>query len=99
MVLVDDPGAHRGDREAATVATASGRGEQFLRALERALDRLGGAVAGIGLEAVGLEQAAIERRRGERYFRASEVDSKHEVALKGHDISLGRHSGGIHDDR
>ena len=47
---------------------------------------LDGALAGVRVEAVGLEEPTVESRRGQGYLRAPEVDSEHEIARCVHHV-------------
>jgi hypothetical protein len=51
---------------------------------------LDGALAGLGLEAVRLDDPPVEARGGQRHLGASEVDPEHEVVVRG-DIDPIRH--------
>ena len=79
MILEDDPGTHRGNRDAAAASVLSGSRDELLGADECALDGLDGAARGVGLEPVGVHQLTVEGGRGEGDLGAAEVDPEHEV--------------------
>jgi hypothetical protein len=88
VILEDDPGAHRGNRDAAAVSVPSGSRSELLSTNECALNGLDGAARGVGLKPVGFHQLAVEGGRGDGDLGAAEVDPEHKVTRGADSVAI-----------